>query len=252
MTVANKVTANPVIGHAGALGYLLWLRRDLPAAYVAAARAFPQVAAFEAAISRSAAGLGDDGDISIDVSSAISSPIDAGSAFDSSASLSPVSVDYSSQLAQSTVAPSVSLPPIAVTPDANSTAADIASSTSSSLASIGSFVAKVLPTVITAGAAVATAVIKNQTASKAQATAALQLKAAQAGLSPYQTGYVATANGGAYLAPIQSVGAQSPYAATSQPVAYSSGSGLSAPLMGIPLYIWLAGGLGLVALLAME
>jgi|SRR5271165_717324 len=252
MPTVNKVTANPVITHTGALGYLLWLRRDLPAAYVATLRAFPQVAAFESALQRQAGGLGqDDGSLSIDVSSAISAPVDT-SAFDSGVAVTPVSVDYSSQLAQSTVAPAASLPPLTSIPDANSTAADAASSIGSNLAAIGSYVAKILPTVITAGAAVATAVIKNQTATKAQATAALQVKAARAGLAPYQTGYIATSAGGAYLAPIQQAGVPVSYSATAQPYAYSSAGGLSAPVMGVPLYIWLAGGLGLLALLAME
>jgi hypothetical protein len=224
MSIANHITPKKPIGQAGKYGYLLWVRRDLAPVYSALIRQFPDVATFEAALRRQAQGLGDDFVIP-DIT--VSAP-----AYDV-----PI-VDFSADLsiptftASDSVLPSFDLPTVAIPPDVSGAAGQVASNISpSTFSDIGRAVTAILPTAIKAAGTVGAAVINAQTASKAQQTAQIQYAAAAAGRSPYQTGVIRTGSGSLYLAPI------GPY------------SGASGMIAGVPLYWWLIGGVGVLAVL---
>ena len=233
MAVANKVSPKTPITQTGALGYLLWLRRDLPPVYSAVKAQFPAVANFETALLRQNAGLGQD-DLTdsfsdtlpeIDLSATMDTPITSDFA---------PTFDTPTFTASNMSLPAPDLPPVASSIDAGGAAGAAASNVSTStLSSIGSAVAAILPVAIKAASAVGVAVINSQTASKAQQTAQLQLAAAMAGKSPYQTGIITTGTGSQYLAPI--IGANAAAALTSS-------------VIGLPLWVWLAGGAGLFAI----
>lgn len=222
----SNIIPKPHIAPTGAAGYLLWLRRDLPPVYQRVVKQFPQVAQFESAIRSH--GLGDDMLPEIDVTAPSGDP-------------TPITVDFSSDLSTPLLVSSdmfvsaPALPAVDTSAAAAPAAAQAAAAvTPSALSAIGSFVQAVLPGAITAGAAVAGAVIKNKTAVIANQTAQLQYAAAVAGGSPYQTGIVTAPNGTQYLAPIQG-GSILPG------IVDASGN-----ILGVPWWIWAAGAVGVM------
>jgi hypothetical protein len=224
MATANKVQANKPIAQTGALGYLLWLRHDLPAVYSSVAKKFPDVANFESALTRQAAGLGDDTDLStIDTSS-----FDFGAAVDTT----PVTFDFSFEPPVITLTPP-DLPPVSIAPVDSSGAAGAAAASipSQTLANIAVAVASTVPGLINVGSAV----VNSQAVNKVIATSNAQVAAALAGKAPLQTGYVSSPSG-AYLAPIASL----------------TGSLTSSALFDLPLWVYLVAGVGLVAVLMAE
>jgi hypothetical protein len=230
MATAAKVQANKPITQTGALGYLLWLRRDVPAAYSAVAKQFPEVANFESALQRQSAGLGDDGDtdLSIDTSS-----FDFSSPSDFSAVSIPVIPDVS--------IPDITPPAITVTPpdvptvnmptDTGGAASNAASLISAgTLANIGQAVVSVTPGLVN----VANAVMASNATQKVIATSNAQVAAALAGKSPLQTGIISGPLG-TYLAPISSLTGD-----------------LSQDFLDLPLWVYLVAAVGLVAVLVAE
>jgi hypothetical protein len=224
MAQANKVQASSPINQTGAYGYLLWLRRDLPPVYSAAVQSFPDVANFEAALVRNARGLGQD-----------EGEIDLSDVTDLSTMVSPPEIELTLPdiEPEPITVPAPELPSVAVPTDSSGAISQAAANVGpSTLASIATAVAAIVP----AALKVTSAVINNQTASKTLATAQLQYAAATAGRAPYQTGIVTTPSGVQYLAPIAAV------AGGGSAIAQS----LETNLMGLPLWAW---GLGALALL---
>jgi hypothetical protein len=228
VSTASKVQVNAPIPQTGTLGYLLWLRRDLPAAYSVVAKQFPQVAAFEGALQRQSAGLGDNGDdlTTIDTSS-----------FDFSSPDVAIVVDNPIDFTLPAIVPE----PITITPpdvpavnmpaDSTGAAASAASMVSSStLAQIGQAVVAVTPGLVN----VANAVINSNNVQKVLATSNAQVAAAQAGMAPLLTGIVSGPNG-TYLAAVNSLTGE-----------------LSTDFFSLPLWVYLVAAVGLVALLVAE
>src|SRR5271168_1082819 len=216
MATANKVQANKPITQTGAAGYLLWLRRDLPPVYSAAVQAFPDVAAFEATLVRQSQGLGQDDD---------TDTIDLSDVTDLSTMVSPPEIELTipNIEPEPITVPAPELPTVAIPTDSSGAISQAAANVGpSTLASIATAAAAIVP----AALKVTSAVINNQTASKTLATAQLQYAAAVAGRAPLQTGIVTTANGTQYLAPITSSGA-APTVLT---------NALSTNLAGVPLW----------------
>ncbi len=58
MKTLVTIKPNPKIDVPGVAGYLIWLRQDLPAVYAHVVKAFPQVAAFDAALKTELAARG--------------------------------------------------------------------------------------------------------------------------------------------------------------------------------------------------
>jgi hypothetical protein len=226
VSTASKVQASAPIRQTGALGYLLWLRRDLPAVYKTVAGQFPELAQFEGALQRQSAGLGDDAP---DLTAIDTSGFDFSSPSDFSAvtmadftipEITPPVITVPTEL------PTVNFPP--EVSGASSSAASLISG--ATLSSIAQAVAATVPGLVNVGSAV----VNYQATQKAIATSNLQLAAALAGRSPLQTGYV-SGPAGAYLAPISSLGGE-----------------LSSSLLGLPLWVYLVGAIGLVAVLVAE
>src|SRR5271168_628364 len=213
MATANRVQANKPITQTGAMGYLLFLRRDLPPVYSAAVKAYPEVAAFEGALQRQSRGLGDDDtDYSADV-------------FDLSTITDPPEIELTLPDIEppAITIPAPELPPISIPTDASGQPGQAAANVGpSTLAAIATAAAAIVP----AALKVTSAVINNQTATKTLQTAQVQYAAAVAGRAPLQTGIVTTANGTQYLAPITSSGA-APTVLT---------NALSTNLAGVPLW----------------
>ena len=226
MGVASKVQANKPITQTGALGYLLWLRRDLPAVYKQVAVQFPQVAQFEGALLRQSAGLGDDAP---DLTALDTSSFDFGSPSDFAAvSLPQFNL---TEITPPVVTVPTDLPTANFPPDMTGAASGAASMISAStLADIGKAVVAVTPGLVN----VTSAILSSNATQKAIATSNAQLAAARAGRPPLQTGFVSSANG-SYLAPISSLGGE-----------------LSMNLLGLPLWVYLVGAVGLVAILVAE
>jgi hypothetical protein len=211
MTSLNKVAAKPAIVQPGALGYLLWVRRDLPPVYSHLATVFPEVANFEGALKRQAAGLGDD---TVDFTDTSFTP-DV-----SIPEVAPIFID----------APEI--PQVSMPVDSSGSAAEAANGISSStLSNIAATVAAVLPSALKT----ATAIVNSQTASKTLATAQLQYSAAVAGKSPLITGIVTTPAGTQYLSALNPLGVPSDI--------------LSTNLIGLPLWAWGLLGVGALALI---
>jgi hypothetical protein len=224
MTTANKVQANRPITQTGTMGYLLWLRRDLPPVYSAAVSAYPEVANFEAALQRQSTGLGQD-DTEIDLSDVT----------DLSTMVTPPEIELTlpSIEPEPITVSAPELPAVAIPTDAGGQAGQAAASVGpSTVAAIATAVAAIVPPALK----LATAVTASQTASKTLATAQLQYAAASAGRSPYQTGIVTTPNGTQYLAALSSGGV---------PVS-SIGAALSTNYAGLPIWAYLLGALGLL------
>jgi hypothetical protein len=256
MTTAAPIQLHPTIPQRGPLGYLLWLRTALPAAYVVALHKVPAVAAFENALHTplGCCGIGqvdDDTDLmdtdvsddtlpEIDVTAYSEAPStvldDTADTFDTSDSsvLSPDYLSSTPPIDTSVVAPATpTLPSIAAAPSAAATVA-ASSSMSSALPAIAQIVAAVAPVAV-ASLNLATAQTNASTVAKTQGAAQLQLQQALSGQAPYQTGIVQGANG-AYIAAINPV---------------SPNSLLSSTLGGIPIWLLALGGVG-AALLMME
>jgi hypothetical protein len=213
MTTLNKVAAKPAIVQPGALGYLLWVRRDLPPVYSHLAKVFPEVANFESTLKRQAAGLGDD---TVDFTDTSFTPDT--STFDLAPA--PIFID----------APEI--PAISVPIDSSGSAAEAANSISgSTLSNIANTISAVLPSALKA----ATAVVNSQTASKTLATAQLQYSAAIAGKSPLLTGIVTTPNGTQYLSALNPLG--------------NASDVLSTNVSGLPLWAWGLIGIGALGLI---
>ena len=226
MATANKVQANKPITQTGAAGYLLWLRRDLPPVYSAAVQAFPDVAAFEAALVRQSQGLGQDDD---------TDTIDLSDVTDLSTMVSPPEIELTIPdiEPEPITVPAPELPTVAIPTDSSGAISQAAANVGpSTLASIATAAAAIVP----AALKVTSAVINNQTASKTLATAQLQYAAATAGQAPYQTGIVTTANGTQYLAPLSAVSGGGSQIA----------SIFETNLMGLPLWGWALGALALL------
>jgi hypothetical protein len=228
VSTASKVQVNAPITQTGTLGYLLWLRRDLPAAYSVVAKQFPEVANFESALQRQSSGLGDNGDDSIDVSAIDTSGFDVSSPLDFSAA-SPI-VFTMPAIAPLTVTPP-DVPSVNIPTDTGGAASNAASLVSSStLAQIGQAVIAVTPGLVN----VATAVINSNNVQKVLATSAAQVAAAQAGKAPLLTGVVSGPNG-TYLTALNSLTGD-----------------LSADFLDLPLWVYLVAAVGLVAVLMAE
>ena len=227
---ANKIRANAAIPQKGIYGLLLWMRRDAPAAYLQAIATVPGVATFEKSLRGSALG-DDDLDISdltdlSDVSSSIDTTAFDPSSIDTSFSDSTVldsdvtaAVNTQPTFDQSTIldqATAPSFPPI-------SAPADIVPSPPSSAAgavNLGQVVQALASTPST------------------PKVAATQISLAAAGQAPLLTGTVYPSSGApAYLAPI-----------AAQPGSLSAV--LSSSVMGLPVWIFGAAALGIVALLS--
>lgn len=226
MSVASKVQANKPIPQTGTLGYLLWLRRDLPAVYKQVAGQFPQVAQFEGALQRQSKGLGDD---SPDLTTIDTSSFDFGQPSDFAAVSLP---DWNlTEITPPVVTVPTDLPAVNFPQDTGGAASSAASLISAdTLASIGKAVVAVTPGLVN----VTSAVLSSNATQKAIATSNAQVAAARAGLAPLQTGYV-SGPAGAYLAPINSLSGE-----------------LSTNLLGLPLWVYLVGAVGLVAVLVAE
>jgi hypothetical protein len=269
------VKAAPLKLHApitqkGTLGYLLWLRQNMPGTYLTVAAKVPAVAAFEAAVrappsalqglyaappfwQRQSQAMGDYGDYFSAVASDASSDasdLDLSSALDSS---SPVTVDFTDALTNDPLdasvlnpdeAPDVStpdvsivdqtpaLPPIAPAAPAAAAAAS-SSSMTSSLPAIAQIVAATAP-IVAAVINSNTASVNAATVAKTAAAAQVQLAAAAAGQAPLQSGVVAGANG-SYIAAVTPFGQDSV---------------LSSTIGGVPLWLLALGGVGAALLLA--
>jgi hypothetical protein len=237
MSSANKVIANAAIPQRGTYGYLLWLRRDMPNAYAAAARAIPALAQFEASLPKSR-GLGDDfsfdvPDVSFDVTPSLP-PAD-------SFTLDPSTVDLVNVGAPDFISSSlipVDVPAMPAIDAPSDVAPSVASSAASAVTSALPAIAKIVVAALPVAAAVinrGTSTQNAQTIAKANQTAQLQYAAAIAGGAPLQTGLVSTPTGLQYLAPIAPLGG-------------SLSSALSASVMGIPIWIVGLGVVGIVAL----
>jgi hypothetical protein len=207
MAVANKVQVKPAIQQSGAYGYLLWVRRDLPPVYSTLLKTYPQVANFESALKRQASGLGQDLLDTDDTDESGIVPIDFGT-------------------------PSIDEPVVITTafsdPVITVDAPEISPST---LTSIASTVAAVLPAALKTAA-----VVSAGSASKTLSTAQLQAAAALAGSAPLTTGIVTTASGAQYLSALSSAAEGSDIADV-----------LDFSLGGLPLWAWGLIGLGALA-----
>jgi len=276
MTTINKINVHTPITQKGAMGYLLWLRQNMPTAYVAAAQRVPAVRDFESALqsgsalgccadiyssspfyTRQSQALGDYSDYVSDASDVSDDVSDVADTFDATAldDSSPITVDYTDQLMNtdtsvvspdapdvtapsdaSIVAPPPTLPPIAP-------AAISAGSAASSVASSPS-IASSLPAIASIVAAVApvvTAAINNNTASINASTVAKTTQAAQ-------LQYAAAVAGASPLASGVVSTANGNYIAAVAPLGQNSL--LSSSIGGIPLWILALGGVGAALLLA--
>lgn len=223
------IKVNAPIGEKGAAGYLLWLRRDMPRAYVQAVKTIPAVAQFEHFMRAASTpknlgccGMGDDvtggisfTDMSFDPAAASANFSSAASAFDTSAlssMLDPITVtgQYMDSSGSSTgllnpaisdasiIDPSVpQLPPIAS--DTGGFWNSVGNAASAGLSVAGS-VAKSIGSGIVSSLPAVAAIVK---AAAPIAVAAIQTKAALQGAAPYQTGYfVNPATGQPYLSAV--------------------------------------------------
>lgn len=73
--MATKVKVLPKIEYPGAIGYLLWLRRDQPVLYKAALAKFPAVKLFENAVQQESNNLGDFSDVFSSISDTVGSSL---------------------------------------------------------------------------------------------------------------------------------------------------------------------------------
>jgi hypothetical protein len=245
------IKVNAPISQTGTVGLLLWMRRDLPRAYLTAVKSVPAVAAFETALRKSTPGLGccrQLGDDSIDFSvpdtsafdtSVLSDPtfsdpvlvsasgipdssdianLTAGAGTIDTSALDTSIVANAAQLDTSLVMPTIPQLP-AVAPSAPATGSFL-SSVGSTASAIGSGIVAALPSIAKIAQAAAPVAIT-----------AMQISAAKQGISPLQTGYFNNPAGGQYLA-----GVSSPYPTL----------GFSASL---PWWVFGLGGVGLLFLL---
>lgn len=242
----SAVKVNAPIEHPGPVGYLLWLRRDLPRTYLKVMKSVPAVAAFETGLRKAQAlgccGLGDDVplmDMSFDASAASANFSSAASAFDTSAftsgsMLDPITVSgtyvdnsgSSSGIMNSAIPDASIMNPSVPQLPAIQTSAPATQSWLSSIGSVASSIGNGLLQSLPAVAGIVRAAAP-------VAIAAIQTNAALKGAYPYNTGYFTNpATGQRYLS------------AVSTPYGTSFSGNVSTWMI--------AGGAGLVLLLLMR
>jgi hypothetical protein len=198
----SAIKINAPINHGGAIGYLLWLRRDMPRVYLQVMQQVPAVAKFEGLLRKptlGCCGLGDDAptfDMSFDAGAASSDFSAAASVYDTSSGgaaipvLDELTVTAPADSTGAVIDPSLTipasdvsvvsptipqLPPIATPPAPNT---GFWSGVGSVAAAVGNGVVQALP-----------AVAQIVRAAAPVAIAAIQTNAALKGAYPYQTGY---------------------------------------------------------------